>query len=150
MKPIRSNVDDELVCFDDMQRAIKTRQFSYSLPPTIRSHISKPSPREPGNSPRDHQDDDRPTKRAPVHNKHRNARWKLKEGEDYKALFSDKNTDKRPTLDGVHICPRWHIKGVCFTGCNLSSTHVPLTDPATCRKMDAHCSLCRSSDAGVP
>jgi len=150
MKPIRSNVDDELVCFDDMQRAIKTRQFSYSLPPTIRSHISKPSPREPGNSPRDHQDDDRPTKRAPVHNKHRNARWKLKEGEDYKALFSDKNTDKRPTLDGVHICPRWHIKGVCFTGCNLSSTHVPLTDPATCRKMDTYCSLCHSSGAGVP
>ena len=41
LKPIRSNLDDQHICFEDMQRAIKTRQFHFSLPPIIRTHLFK-------------------------------------------------------------------------------------------------------------
>ena len=40
-KPSRCNVDDELLNLDDMQRMIKTRQFSFSLPPAVCRHTSK-------------------------------------------------------------------------------------------------------------
>ena len=139
MKAIRCNVDDDLVCFDDMQRSIKTRQFSFTLPPTVRSHVSG----TPGKHRAPTNDSDRPPKRSPLPNKHKNPRWKLKENEDYKKIFADKHVSKRPTIDGVHVCPRWHIKGLCFTGCNLASTHIQITDPAICRQMDAYVKACR-------
>ena len=130
LKPIRSNVDDGLVCFEDMQRQIKTRQFTFALPPTVRSHVTG----NPHNSGRKSNDSkDRPPKRSPLSNTNKNPRWKLKEGEDYRKVFAEKHVNKRPILNGVHVCPRWHIKGLCFTGCNLASTHIPLTDPAICR-----------------
>ena len=139
LKPIRCNVDDDLVCFDDMQRSIKTRQFTFALPPTVRSHVTG----TPGKSHRPPLVPDRPPKRTPLHNTHKNPRWKLREDEDYKRVFAEKFVNKRPVLDGVHMCPRWHIKGICFTGCNLASTHTQITDPAICRQMDAFCKVCR-------
>lgn len=59
-KPTCCNMDDELVKFDDMQRMIKTRQFSFSLPPTGRCHASK----EPNGNHDDHDNsrDDCPAK----------------------------------------------------------------------------------------
>ena len=125
-----------------MQRAIKTRQFTFVLPPTVRNHVSKPTGKRPALSAS--YDDDKPAKRSPVHNKNRISRWKLKDGEDYRKIFAEKNISKRPTMDGVNVCPRWHIKGICFTGCNLASTYIPLTNPAVCRQMDTYCQVCRA------
>jgi hypothetical protein len=42
------------------------------------------------------------------------------------------------------MCPRWHIRGICFSGCNLAKSHVTsTTDPVT-SEMNAFCQLCRS------
>ena len=138
-KPHRCNVDDEMVDFADIQKAIRIRHFSFTLPPSIRSHISSTKRREhPPN-----EDEGKGNKRQPIQNPKKNGRWRLKDGEDYRKIFCDKHIDQRPSMDGVNVCPRWHIRGVCFTGCNLSDTHREITDPETKRQMDNYCKLCR-------
>ena len=139
-KPFRCNVDDELVDFTDIQKAIRIRQFSFTLPPSIRSHISSSSKRQ---DPPSNLDDGREQKRQPIQNPKKNNRWKLRDGEDYREIFADKHIGKRPSWNGVNICPRWHIRGVCFSGCNLSETHREITDPELRRQMDTYCKLCR-------
>ena len=138
-KPLRCNVDDELVDFSDLQKTIRIRQFSFTLPPSIRSHISSNKRRDPPSN----DDEGREQKRQPIQNPKKNSRWKLREGEDYRKVFADKHIDKRPSVNGVNICPRWHIRGVCFTGCNLKDTHKDISDPEIRRQMDAYCKLCR-------
>ena len=138
-KPLHCNIDDKLVDFSGMHRQIKTRQFTFSLPLSVTKHfsVSKKSKRD------DKEDRDKPSKRVPVVNPKRINKWKLKEGEDYKKMFSTKNIGQRPLLNGVRVCPRWHIKGVCWQGCNLESTHVEITDSSIIAGMDAYCKLCR-------
>ena len=132
-KPYRCNVDDELLNFDDMKRMIKKRNFYFSLPPAVRCHTSK----QPRANHHDHDKSryDWPSKRSPVHNKNWVSPWKLKENEYYKAIFNNENSSKLPTLDGVHLYPRCHTRGIYFTGCNLSSTHCVITDDTLKQKM---------------
>ena len=103
-KPSRCNIDDELLNFDDMQCMIKTRQFSFSLPPAVRQHTSK----QPSANHHDlnNSRDDSSAKRSPVQNQNRGSPWKVKQNEDYKAIFDNANSSKRPTLDGVCLCPQ--------------------------------------------
>jgi len=135
-KDLRCNVDDPLVGFTDMQHQIKTRQFYFTLPPFICQNINK-SPKQ--NVKEDGDRDEKPGKRQPIHNPRRNPIWKLKDGEDYSKIFANTHVTKRPTLNGVNICPRWHVKGVCFTDCNLESTHVPITEPTLVCDMNVYC-----------
>ena len=135
----RCGVDDELVDFSDMHRQIKTRQFNFSLPPSVRKHVgsTKRNKRE------DETNEEQPPKRTPVHNQKRIHKWKLKEGENYKEKFGNAHVDKRPLLNGVRVCPRWHIKGVCWSECNLKATHCEITDASVIADMDKYCRLCR-------
>ena len=137
-KPLRCNVDDKLVDFSDMHRHIKTRQFNFSLPLSVRTHVAgnKKSKRDDGD------DGDKPSKRIPVVNSKRVTKWKLKEGEDYKQMFSTKHISQHPLLNGVRVCPRWHIKGVCWEGCNLEPTHRDITDSSVIAGMDAYYKIC--------
>ena len=141
-KDLRCNIDDSLVDFTDMQRQIKTRQFAFSLPPSIRNNISNTPNRK---NPEDNDHEEKPGKRQPIHNPNLNRTWKLKDGEDYRKIFVNAHVSKRPTLKGVNICPRWHVKGVCFTGCNLEATHIPITDPTLVREMNVYCQMCREN-----
>ena len=75
-KPSRCNVNDELLNFVNIQRMIKTRQFSFSLLPAVRRHTSK-QPRANHNY-HNNIRYDRPAKRSPVHNQNRVSPWKLK------------------------------------------------------------------------
>ena len=138
--PIRSNVDDSLVNFGDLHRQIKTRQFSFTLPASI-ANTSKQNKRGRED---DIEDDDRRSKRTPVQNPSPNPRWKICDGEDYNVVFKNKHCEKRPKLNGVRMCPRWNIRGICFTGCNLALTHVTSTADTVTREMDAFCKLCRN------
>ena len=45
------------------------------------------------------------------------------------------------SLNNVHICPRWHIKGVCFKECNLKNTHKVISNDEVCLRMDEYCRL---------
>ena len=122
------NVDDELVNFSDLHCSIKIRQFQFNLPPSIRSHVSYsnrciPEDRNYRSGNRSGGDNKRnplgyrsgdDSKRTPVQNSKRNHRWKLCDGDNYREVFSDKNIDKRPSLNGRHICTRWYIQGVCL------------------------------------
>ena len=137
-KDLRCNVDDALVDFEDMQRAIKIGSFSFTLPSSIRSHISKDERTRFD----DEDKDDEGAKRTTVTNPNRVPAWKLREGEDYKDVFASKHLDRRPKLDGVTCCPRWHIKGICFSNCNLRSTHVKLTSQPKAG-MVTYCRTCR-------
>ena len=138
-KTLRCGVDDELIDFSDMHRQIRTRQFSFSLPPSVRKHVSGTKRNMRDNDTNDEQ----AAKRTPVHNQKRINKWKLKEGENYKQRFGNAHVDKRPTLNGVRVCPRWHIKGVCWAECNLKATHCEITDTSVIAEMDKYCRLCR-------
>ena len=142
-KENRCNVDDDLIEFSDLQRSIRIRQFHFALPPSIRSHISSSTCRKSDTITGNQGNGRGDSKRSPVQNTKKNNRWKLRDGESYADLFSEKHIDKRPKLDGVKICPRWHIKGVCFKECNLSATHKVITNDSACNAMDAYCRLCR-------
>ena len=143
-KSLRCNVDDALIDFTDIQRQIKTRQFTFTLPPSVRKHISAgPSGGHNKSKRNDENDDEKPAKRIPVHNTKRVSKWKLKGGEDYKQVFGSAHIDRRPTLHGINVCPRWHIKGVCWKSCNLAATHCEITDPAVITGMNEYCKLCR-------
>ena len=128
--------------FDDMQRAIRTYKFSYSLPLTIKNYIIKGS-----NKDRPY-DNDKQVNRIPIHNKNRNSCWKLNDIKDYKVLFEDKYYDKRPYIDGAHVCMCWYTKGVCFTRYKISTTHVPITNPIISRKIDVYYQLYRQDPLG--
>ena len=142
-KSLRCNVDDALIDFTDIQRQIKTRQFHFALPPSVRKHITGIPSGSHNESKRSDDDGDRPAKRTPVHNTKRVAKWKLKDGEDYTQVFGGANIDRRLTLNSTNVCPRWHIKGVCWKSCNLASTHCEITDPEVITGMNAYCKLCR-------
>ena len=116
-KDLRCNVDDSLVNFMDMQRAIRMQTFSFILPPSIRNHTSK----------RKRNDDEQPdnSKKTSVTNSSLHQPWRLRDGEDYRQVFAGKNLDLRPIVDGKPACTRWNVKGVCFSACPQS--HAPLT-----------------------
>ena len=129
----RSGVDDSLVNFLDMQRAIRMNTFSFNLPPSIRNHSTK----------RKRKDDDptEDTKKVVITNPSINPNWKLREGEDYKQVFAGKNCELRPIIEGKPACPRWNSRGLCFTTCPLS--HAPLSGPNKAA-YDKYCKRCRN------
>ena len=139
MAALQSTVDDQLINFSDLYRSIRICTFTFSLPSSVRKHI-------PNNNKRNREQqsdyDAIPFKCVPVQNPYRSPRWKLRKGEDYHAVFNTKHSEKRPMLYGVRLCPRWHIKGVCFTGCNLAATHRDIRDTALQHEMDSYCKLC--------
>ena len=138
-KPIRLNVDNEIICFNGMHCAIKTRQFIFpSLKPS-KLISSKVPPKKAIIIQEMRINLTSPQKTGIIAANERMAKTTKK--------FSDKNSEKRPTINGVHVCPHQHIKGIYFTGCNLSSTHITITDPAICRKMGTYSTLFRSSNA---
>ena len=137
---LRSSVDDSLVDFSYLHRQIRTRSFNFSLP----ASIAHPNKKKRNRDSDDHDGNDRNNKRSPIQNADLNPRWKLKAGEDYNTVFKNKHVDKRPLHNNVRMCPRWHIRGICFSGCNLATTHVTITDDTTRRAMDSFCKLCRN------
>ena len=64
--PLHCNVEDSLINFSDIQRHIKTRQFQFQLPPSIRSHINSSKKRSTDTD--SNQDNNNDTKRVPVTN----------------------------------------------------------------------------------
>ena len=139
LTPLRCNVDDTLVNFNSIHRQIKTRQFSFHLPASI-AHPQNQKKRQRG----DDNDEEKKNKRSPIQNPNQNPRWKLRSGEDYNTVFKNKHCDKRPIMNGVRMCPRWHIRGICFSGCNLAQTHVTSTSDPITSEMNAFCKLCRN------
>ena len=55
-----------------------------------------------------------------------NPIWKLKSNEDYGKVFAGKCLADRPKMNNSIICPRYHIRGLCFKGCSKESTHKPI------------------------
>jgi hypothetical protein len=52
------------------------------------------------------------------------ANWALKPGENYRAVFN-KNVKTAPKLNGVSLCAKYHVQGVCEWGqqCGRKQTH---------------------------
>ena len=133
------NLDDQLINFDNIHRSIRTQTFSFDLPSSVHHHTSTSNKRD-CDTPED--DTASPSKCIPLQNTKSSLRWKLRNGEYYRAVFNNAYSKNYPKLDSVSLCHRWHIKGVCFTGCNLASIHHEIRDTSLQREMDLYCKLC--------
>ena len=52
--------------------------------------------------------------------------FKPAEGESWRGTFANKLVAERPAWSGkCKMCPRWHIKGDCFSDCKNKASHVP-------------------------
>ena len=51
--------------------------------------------------------------------------FKLKDGKSWKDSFGV-YVDERPNWSGKGVmCPRWNVRGYCFTNCRNVESHVP-------------------------
>ena len=64
-------------------------------------------------------------KRNTVCNEHPIEGICLKAGEDFTKTFRGKLFDQRPRWGNRKMCPRFHIKNVCFKDCVHKASHVP-------------------------
>lgn len=135
----RSEVNDRIINFSDIIDDVLNRRFVLQLPPSFREFNPTDSDAEAGTGSGKRKVDSgeetpggpkKPKKegvdKGPVHNQHQLEDFKLKEGESWKDTFCGKCVDERPVWNGkVKMCPRWHIKGVCFKNCHHAESHVP-------------------------
>ena len=110
------SVDSNIIQFYDIITDLKRRRFYFSpLPPQIFSI------KHDSGADADQSDDlDNRSKKKPkldsgtIDNPHRQPEWKLKDGENYAAVFGrPEDVCHRP--EGV--CLRFHVKGYCFSHC---------------------------------
>ena len=124
----RESVDDSLIDFKPMFASVLTDSFYQELPLAISELPSSNNAdtENVNNRKRKRVLDDQEERR--VTNPKTNPDWMLKENESYSELVSSKHVDKRPILNGKRMCPRYHMKGYCFTNCANKNSHIPSKD----------------------
>ena len=138
----REVVDDGLIDFAPLMRQIALDQFHQPLPVSIQVVTERqvtPSKRKAGGGRGVPDATNNAVNTKPI------KEWKLQEGESFKKVFAGKNVDKRPKLNGVNMCARFHTRGNCFPDCRSAPSHVPSQEvPAEQKKAyAAFCKLCR-------
>ena len=98
MAALQCTVDNQLIDFTDLHHSIRTRTFYFALLSSVHHHTNNKQQRK-------QQPDDNatPSKRVPIQYNKCLPRWKLRKGEDYRAVFNSKFVDKRPKLNGVPL-----------------------------------------------
>lgn len=128
----RSEVNDRLVNFEDIINDIVSRRFRMPLPQTFKSFksLADGSANKTPSGDRGGKGETDPKKRKRdggfISNTDQLEEFKMKQGETWTKDFCGKCVDDRPMWGGRNkMCPRWHSKGMCFTDCANSESHVP-------------------------
>jgi hypothetical protein len=125
-----ANLDFLLLNFDAQQRAIATcNPMTTKLHPLVQSAISNPHKRNHDNSTNEG-DDDRATPGRAIVNPRPDPAFKIRTGYSYATLLPSPVVKKAPKLNGISICCRWHVKGICVHNCERKATHIPLPPDA--------------------
>jgi len=132
----RLSVNDRVLQMSDIQDSILRMSFSQSIPKPIMDKIlnylennkEKEGKQDgkngknggknvSGNGPK-HQDADSKGKQDIVYNKDKShPHWKLRDGENFTKVFYSKGKECPKTQDGKIFCMKFHIRGLCDSGC---------------------------------
>jgi hypothetical protein len=137
----RDEVDDSLIDFTEILHQVRTRNFSYKLPLSIREVMNDTSKKE-GNSDnlgplqKKHRQNQSAPNNDKIVNKGTIEKWIVSEPVYSTSLRSGTSLKTRPLLNDLPICHRWHSKGYCFENCNNKATHIPSTSLSSQAKKD--------------
>ena len=142
----RLAVKSEFVNYESIVTDIILGKFHYDLPPFCKRALLN----DGDNSPNDEGEPRKKKKRTTpeitrVVNPNCLRELALANGEDYKDIFGNGvNSELLPKLNGNTVCPRYQIRGFCFSNCSKKVTHVDLTGrPAVCQ-MKEFMAKCRN------
>ena len=115
----------QLLNFDTQQHAIAIcNAMPAKLHPLVHS-AAAPSHKRPLDSTTIEDSTDRGSAKAAVNSTLEPA-FKLRVGHNYANLLPASVVKFAPKLNGVSVCCRWHVKGICVQNCERKATHVPL------------------------
>jgi len=143
----REAVNDDMINFSPIMEEILFDKFHQMLPSTFSTFQKRKKDDEKAG------DESSPAKKKQKKNDQVQQKlanpspiqeWLCTDGAQYSAKFAGRNTEKRPKLDGVPMCQRWHTKGYCFNNCKHIATHVPSTelDQSAKEKYKEYVSMC--------
>ncbi len=136
----REDVDKRVINFDDLHMNILLFQFSIVLPPTFHTSTKlkgkENNPDKGNGGKKGKQGEKRKSKNGKegggkkksnkLINSDQLPEFKMKEGKTWEKTFQGKCADNRAKFRRSFMCPRYHMKGVCYKeGCKFSKTHVP-------------------------
>lgn len=133
----REDVDDSLLSFDNILQLVRTRNFSYILPPSIRAVVEAEEEAESKSSKKRKTGNDTTSDKSQRTNNEGTIDAWIKPLDIYnnKVRNNKEHLEKRPTFNEEKICHRWHSRGYCFSNCNNSKTHVKSSSlPAQTKK----------------
>ena len=141
----RLAVKSEFVNYESIVTDIILGKFHYELPPFCKRALLDDGDNGPSNEGEPRKKKTKTTEAARVVNLNCIPALALQNGEDYKSVFGNGvNGDLLPKLNGNPVCPRFQIRGFCFSNCSKKVTHVDLTGrPAVCQ-MKEYMTKCRN------
>lgn len=127
----REQVDSSAIQFNSLVQAVLYDNFHQNLPATFAEF--SPSKKRDLEKEEDTEEEFSRKKKAKedkkkLMNKGQIEEWLCKDKDEYRRKFAGKHQDKKPKINGVYMCQRWHTKGHCFQNCSMKDSHIPSTD----------------------
>ena len=128
----REDVNEKYLDYSNITFDIRSARFSVELPSQFRvfkpTIAGPPLPNPPRSSNRFEDEDEsrHKEKKRKVTNQAQYEPFKLRENENFHAIFTGRDKVKScPCFNNKPMCRRWNILGHCYNTCNMKETHVP-------------------------
>ncbi len=131
-KELREEVNDKLIDFTGLLLQVKKRQFDVNLPTAFMSIMKKDSSSKDddpnSNSNKKRRVDGNNDTGKVLDNNGKIEDWLVPQKSYSEKLRHGPELKKRPKMNNVPLCHRWHSKAYCFENCSNKSTHVPSSE----------------------